>query len=151
MSIWNTSHLYNNPNWFGENENALQKHGLRKSFDGNVNSKLIQLSGSHSWPSVNAKTNHQWNVLENCMIRFMLLIDWLDVHVFCDAFFSRPVQLNIFISNEHISNLKPSYFILFVRIDNNLGTGSNACYVEKVENAENFEGETNKSHVLINT
>lgn len=33
-----------------------------------------------------------------------------------------------------------------------LGTGSNACYVEKVENAENFEGgEAHKKHVLINT
>lgn len=33
-----------------------------------------------------------------------------------------------------------------------VGTGSNACYVEKVENAELFENEDkSKSHVLINT
>lgn len=32
-----------------------------------------------------------------------------------------------------------------------VGTGSNACYVERVENAEMFEGDTDKSHVLINT
>ncbi|GLV44227.1 Hexokinase A [Carabus blaptoides fortunei] len=32
-----------------------------------------------------------------------------------------------------------------------VGTGSNACYVEKVENAEMFDGTTDKSHVLINT
>lgn len=32
-----------------------------------------------------------------------------------------------------------------------IGTGSNACYVERVENAEMFEGDTDKSHVLINT
>lgn len=32
------------------------------------------------------------------------------------------------------------------------GTGSNACYVEKVENAELFDITDNKkSHVLINT
>lgn len=32
-----------------------------------------------------------------------------------------------------------------------VGTGSNACYVEKVENCEMYEGTTNKSHVIINT
>lgn len=32
-----------------------------------------------------------------------------------------------------------------------VGTGSNACYVERVENAEMFEGTTDKSHVLVNT
>lgn len=37
------------------------------------------------------------------------------------------------------------------RFGNNIGTGSNACYVEKVKNAEKFDGESNKSHVLINT
>lgn len=31
------------------------------------------------------------------------------------------------------------------------GTGSNACYVEKVENAHQFNGESDKKHVLINT
>lgn len=36
-------------------------------------------------------------------------------------------------------------------MNNGLGTGSNACYVEKVENAENFDGESDRSHVLINT
>lgn len=39
---------------------------------------------------------------------------------------------------------KPAY-------DNDSGTGSNACYVEKVNNAELFDGERDKSHVLINT
>ncbi len=35
----------------------------------------------------------------------------------------------------------------------NLGTGSNACYVEKINNVENWDGPLvdNKSHVLINT
>jgi hexokinase len=32
-----------------------------------------------------------------------------------------------------------------------IGTGSNACYVEKVENCEMFEGESTGEHVLINT
>lgn len=32
------------------------------------------------------------------------------------------------------------------------GTGSNACYVEKIKNVENWDGPaTDKSHVLINT
>lgn len=32
------------------------------------------------------------------------------------------------------------------------GTGSNACYVERVENAELYDGPANgKEHVLINT
>lgn len=31
------------------------------------------------------------------------------------------------------------------------GTGSNACYVEKVKRAEQFDGETTKESVLINT
>lgn len=35
---------------------------------------------------------------------------------------------------------------------NSLGTGSNACYVERVENAELYDGPDNgKTHVLINT
>lgn len=34
----------------------------------------------------------------------------------------------------------------------NAGTGSNACYVERVENAELYNGPDNdKEHVLINT
>lgn len=33
----------------------------------------------------------------------------------------------------------------------NTGTGSNACYVEKVKNAEQFDAETTKENVLINT
>lgn len=36
----------------------------------------------------------------------------------------------------------------------NVGTGSNACYVEKVENAELFDAPSEnkkKEHVLINT
>ena len=33
----------------------------------------------------------------------------------------------------------------------NLGTGSNACYVEKVENAEMFDGDKSKPYVIINT
>ncbi|KAL7745328.1 hypothetical protein ACLKA6_015348 [Drosophila palustris] len=32
-----------------------------------------------------------------------------------------------------------------------VGTGSNACYVEKVEEAELFDGDHSKPHVLINT
>lgn len=33
-----------------------------------------------------------------------------------------------------------------------IGTGSNACYVERIENAECYDGPDNgKSHVLINT
>lgn len=32
-----------------------------------------------------------------------------------------------------------------------IGTGSNACYVEKIEKVENFVGESDKSHVIINT
>ncbi|XP_037916312.1 hexokinase type 2 isoform X1 [Hermetia illucens] len=32
-----------------------------------------------------------------------------------------------------------------------VGTGSNACYVERVENAELFDGDTSKPYVLINT
>lgn len=32
------------------------------------------------------------------------------------------------------------------------GTGSNACYVERLENAECYDGpKTDKEHVLINT
>jgi hexokinase len=35
---------------------------------------------------------------------------------------------------------------------NTLGTGSNACYVEKVSNAEMYDGPANgKDHILINT
>lgn len=34
---------------------------------------------------------------------------------------------------------------------NNLGTGSNACYVEKTENCELFDGEPGKPELLINT
>jgi Hexokinase len=33
----------------------------------------------------------------------------------------------------------------------NSGTGSNACYVEKVENAEMFDGDKSKPYVIINT
>lgn len=37
-------------------------------------------------------------------------------------------------------------------LTSNLGTGSNACYVEKVSNAENFEvTDPKKQQVLINT
>lgn len=37
-------------------------------------------------------------------------------------------------------------------IHNTIGTGSNACYVEKVSNAENFESsDAKKQSVLINT
>lgn len=33
-----------------------------------------------------------------------------------------------------------------------LGTGSNACYVERVKNSEMYDGpENGKEHVLINT
>lgn len=32
-----------------------------------------------------------------------------------------------------------------------VGTGSNACYVEKTANAEMFDGESTKDDVLINT
>lgn len=32
-----------------------------------------------------------------------------------------------------------------------LGTGTNACYVEKIENIEDFDGDYSKQHVLINT
>jgi len=32
-----------------------------------------------------------------------------------------------------------------------VGTGCNACYVEKVENAELFDGDRSKPHVIINT
>lgn len=32
-----------------------------------------------------------------------------------------------------------------------LGTGSNACYVEKTENCELFDGEPGKEELLINT
>lgn len=32
-----------------------------------------------------------------------------------------------------------------------IGTGSNACYVEKIEKVENFDGEKKKSHMIINT
>lgn len=32
-----------------------------------------------------------------------------------------------------------------------VGTGSNACYVEKVENAEMFDGDKSKPYVIINT
>lgn len=33
-----------------------------------------------------------------------------------------------------------------------LGTGSNACYVERVENCEMYDGpENGKDHVLVNT
>lgn len=32
-----------------------------------------------------------------------------------------------------------------------IGTGSNACYVEAIEKVENFVGESDKSHVVINT
>lgn len=32
-----------------------------------------------------------------------------------------------------------------------VGTGSNACYVEKVKRAEMFDGETEKPYVIINT
>lgn len=31
------------------------------------------------------------------------------------------------------------------------GTGCNACYVEKVENAELFDGDKTKPHVIVNT
>jgi len=31
-----------------------------------------------------------------------------------------------------------------------VGTGCNACYVEKVENAELFDGDKTKSHVIVN-
>lgn len=31
------------------------------------------------------------------------------------------------------------------------GTGCNACYVEKVENVELFEGDKSKPYVIINT
>jgi hexokinase len=31
------------------------------------------------------------------------------------------------------------------------GTGSNACYVERVENAELFDGDRSKPYVVINT
>uniref|UniRef100_A0A146LSX2 Phosphotransferase n=1 Tax=Lygus hesperus TaxID=30085 RepID=A0A146LSX2_LYGHE len=32
-----------------------------------------------------------------------------------------------------------------------LGTGSNACYVEKIKNVIGFDGDTSKPHVIINT
>lgn len=32
-----------------------------------------------------------------------------------------------------------------------IGTGSNACYVEKIEKVENFVGDRDKSHMIINT
>lgn len=31
------------------------------------------------------------------------------------------------------------------------GTGCNACYVEKVKNAELFDGDKTKSHVIVNS
>lgn len=31
------------------------------------------------------------------------------------------------------------------------GTGCNACYVEKIENAELFDGDQSKPHVIVNT
>jgi hexokinase len=33
----------------------------------------------------------------------------------------------------------------------NTGTGSNACYVERVENAQLFDGDRSKPYVVINT
>jgi hexokinase len=33
----------------------------------------------------------------------------------------------------------------------NAGTGSNACYVERVENAELFDGDRSKPYVVVNT
>lgn len=33
----------------------------------------------------------------------------------------------------------------------NTGTGSNACYVERIENAELFDGDRSKPYVVINT
>lgn len=35
--------------------------------------------------------------------------------------------------------------------DLTIGTGCNACYVEKVENTELFDGDRTKSHVIVNT
>jgi len=32
-----------------------------------------------------------------------------------------------------------------------IGTGCNACYIEKVENVELFEGDKIKPHVIVNT
>lgn len=43
-------------------------------------------------------------------------------------------------------------FSFILCLHNKTGTGSNACYVEKVNNAENFESvDAKKKHVLINT
>lgn len=42
-------------------------------------------------------------------------------------------------------------YLLLLRNIHKLGTGSNACYVERVENAELFDGDTSKPYVLINT
>lgn len=50
--------------------------------------------------------------------------------------------LEIIISATNLNNL----------FDANIGTGSNACYVEKIKNTENWDGPiTDKEHVLINT
>nr|CAD7393068.1 unnamed protein product [Timema cristinae] len=42
-----------------------------------------------------------------------------------------------------------NFRVLVVDLDE--GTGTNACYVEKIENVEMFEGKTNKPYVIINT
>lgn len=44
----------------------------------------------------------------------------------------------------------PNIF-LYLRKRVNTGTGSNACYVEKTENCELFDGDASKSELLINT
>lgn len=46
------------------------------------------------------------------------------------------------------------YVYIYINFNNFIipvGTGSNACYVEKTENCELFDGPQDKPHLLINT
>ncbi|XP_049785326.1 hexokinase type 2 isoform X6 [Schistocerca cancellata] len=64
-----------------------------------------------------------------------------DINVYCAA-----------VINDAIGTLMSCAIISpNTRIGLIIGTGSNACYVEKVENAELFDGDKSKPYVVINT
>lgn len=117
MPIWNTSYLYTNPNWFGANENALQKHGLRKSIDENINWKTpINWAAHKIGPALMPKNKTSemfWKIawFGSCNWRnscgFDLMFMFSPMHFFPDRF--NWIQLNhdtyVFSINLHSSRM----------------------------------------------
>lgn len=73
------------------------------------------------------------------------------LHVFRGYIFVRQtcgtfghVKLKIIVLNYFLKYYSSVCIVL-------LGTGCNACYVEKVENAELFDGDKSKPYVIVNT